>query len=283
MKLYVMYVNFVIKQFDISNKALQDEAPRIHEQGRLMSRLIRELLQMFVKPAALKNKTVDEVDFKIQKCNIMEDKDVFVGAEVRQFLEANQFSSKNKKKFFKSVKRFLTTACTYLLKNLPLKEPFIKHAAVANISYRDDATFRSLEFFIDRYPIILSDGLTKDVLDSEMRSYKQCDLPTFSKETPMDVRWKELLKLKDECGNILLPHLPKVMVRILSIPHSNASCERIFSVVRKNRTDFRANMETETLQSLLILKQTGGECFNRKFTPEVITACKKATQEHLNS
>ena len=130
--------------------------------------------------------------------------------------------------------------------------------------------------------IICGDGLTKDVLDSEMRSYKQCDLPTFSKETPMDVRWKELLKLKDECGDILLPHLPKVMVRILSIPHRNASCERIFSVVRKHRTDFRATM-TETLQSLLILKQTGGECFNRKFTPEVITACKKATQEHLNS
>ena len=41
----------------------------------------------------------------------------------------------------------------------------------------------------------------------EMRSYKHCDLPTFSKEIPIDARWKQLLKLEDECGNILLPNL----------------------------------------------------------------------------
>ena len=70
-------------------------------------------------------------------------------------------------------------------------------------------------------------------------------------------------------------------------------CNGDFSIAHQGKGDVARHigskkhagnaMETETLQSLLILKQTGGECFNRKFTPEVITACKKATQEHLNS
>ena len=281
-KLYVLYLKFVINLFDISNQTLQYEPPQVHRQGRLMARLIRELLEMFVKPCALKYKTVQDVDFS-QTVNIVDDKDLMVGQQVRAFLEKEKFSSEKKKQFFSSVKKFLKTACTYLLKNLPLDEPFIKHAAVADIDRRDDAQFSSLLHFIEHFPIILPDGVTTDMLDAEFRKYKYADLPTFPKKTPMDFQWKSLLKLTDDCNAVLLPNLPKVMVRLLSIPHSNASCERIFSIVRKNRTDFRASMSTEVLQSILILKQAGGVCYDQKPTPAVIKACKAATQAHLQS
>ena len=119
--------------------------------------------------------------------------------------------------------------------------------------------------------------------DAEFRKYNYADLPTFPPKTPMDFQWKSLLKMTDDCNAVLLPNLPKVMVRVLLIPHSNASCERIFSIVRKNRTDFRASMSTEVLQSILILKQAGGICYNQKPTQAVIKACKAATQAHLQS
>ena len=57
-----------------------------------MARLVRELLEMFVKPCALKYKSVQDVDFS-QKANIVDDRDLMVGQQVRSFLEKEKFSS----------------------------------------------------------------------------------------------------------------------------------------------------------------------------------------------
>ena len=43
------------------------------------------------------------------------------------------------------------------------------------------------------------------------------------------------------------------MCGILAIPHSNAGCERIFSCVRKNKTDQRSSL-ADILDALMVLK-----------------------------
>jgi hypothetical protein len=48
------------------------------------------------------------------------------------------------------------------------------------------------------------------------------------------------------------------MCGILCIPHSKAHCERVFSVVRKNRTDQMASLGEKTVESLLVLKLRPG-------------------------
>lgn len=50
-----------------------------------------------------------------------------------------------------------------------------------------------------------------------------------------------------------LKELSHVMLGIQSIPHSSSHCERVFSCVRKNRTDQRACLSDDTL-ALLLLK-----------------------------
>ena len=50
------------------------------------------------------------------------------------------------------------------------------------------------------------------------------------------------------------PKLANLMLGILVIPHSNADSERIFSQVRKNRTETRPNLSVSTLSSLMVLK-----------------------------
>ena len=73
---------------------------------------------------------------------------------------------------------------------------------------------------------------TRDFTEANSQS-KELDLPI-----------KVLL-----CCTWLLHH--KVMLAILCIFHSNADCERIFSLVTNNKTEFRPNMKTETLNSLI--------------------------------
>ena len=49
---------------------------------------------------------------------------------------------------------------------------------------------------------------------------------------------------------------------LLAIPASNADSERVFSLVRRVKTDFRASLSTETLSSLISchLNNTSDKC-----------------------
>ena len=78
-----------------------------------------------------------------------------------------------------------------------------------------------------------------------------------------------------------LPNLSKVALSLLTIPHSNAAEERVFSLVRKNKTDFRANLDLETsLSSIITIKMNRPAslqaCHQFKPTKELLKKCKAA-------
>ncbi|KAL3879844.1 hypothetical protein ACJMK2_032123 [Sinanodonta woodiana] len=97
----------------------------------------------------------------------------------------------------------------------------------------------------------------------------------------IDQTWMKISEIRDSIGQAKFGLLAKVMSHILAIPHSNASCERIFSFVRKNRTDFRSSMKTETLESLLVVKQEGIVCYKRQFDKVMLKRCKGTTAMSL--
>ena len=85
-------------------------------------------------------------------------------------------SSKDIHNFYRSVIQFFSTACDYILKNFPLNESLLKHAAVADISKREKASFTSVEFFVKKLPIILKlEEL--DYLEIEFVRYQSIILP----------------------------------------------------------------------------------------------------------
>ena len=54
----------------------------------------------------------------------------------------------------------------------------------------------------------------------------------------MDVLWHYFSTLKSGDGRQRFKRLSKIAVMVLTIPHSNADEERVFSMVRKNKTPF---------------------------------------------
>ena len=62
----------------------------------------------------------------------------------------------------------------------------------------------------------------------------------------MDIIWSEIKKSLPKWANIAL--------FLLTIPHSNAGEERIFSIIGKNKTKFRSNLDNKTLNSIMLIK-----------------------------
>ena len=71
-------------------------------------------------------------------------------------------------------------------------------------------------------------------------------------------------------------------VAVLTLPHSNAEEERVFSLITKNKTKFRPNLKLNgTLSSILTIKLANTEpCHKYEPTKEVLETAKKATVEY---
>ena len=52
-------------------------------------------------------------------------------------------------------------------------------------------------------------------------------------------------------GSLKYCHLATLALNLLTIPASNADSERVFSLVRRIKTEFRSSLATETVSSLI--------------------------------
>ena len=70
-------------------------------------------------------------------------------------------------------------------------------------------------------------------------------------------------------------------MQLLSVPASNADCERVFSIVRRIKTEFRCSLHPETISSLIgvHLNSTYQCCEQSKFEASLLSKAKTSTKE----
>ena len=279
-KLYCLFLHSNIKLFDDFNLYLQKDEPDVYEMQTKCVQLLTDMLVRFVKVSVFKESTcVFNIDYN-KPDNQKSDGELMVGSDTRKFLVENELSSDDCKEFYTSVRAYFTEACSYIIKKFPLKDNFLSNAEVTDISKRSSLSFKTLDYFLDRFPGFLTlTGESKDVLEQEFLRYQVDKLPenVFGKER-MDEKWLVLQST--------YPALAKVMLSILSVSHSNADSERVFSTVRRVQTEFRSSMESPLLESLVTVKNhmlvRKDVCYTMKFSDDFLARAKKATYCSLN-
>lgn len=285
-KLYCLFLQNTIPVFTRINTVLQSEEPLIHMLHSELLSLLTELFIRFMKPEGIRSACsildVRYWDRKLQKDN----SDLVIGVKTRTYIGENDVALRNENlvTFYTSVRRYFESACKYILTKFPLQNETVIHAVVADIRKRDKVSYESVQYFCTKHSFLLDEQDGSD-LEVEFARYQCEDLPNeIISCDRMDVAWHMIKNLKNADG-YKFKVLPKVMLAILSIPHSNASCERIFSIVRKNKTDFRPTMGTKLLESLVIQKvhmmTSGKACFEQKFSSDMLIKAKKATLNML--
>lgn len=81
--------------------------------------------------------------------------------------------------------------------------------------------------------------------------------------------------ITNESGEFLFRDLANFALCVLSLPHSNAECERVFSSINLIKTKTRNRLITDTINALLLAKQLvkfQGNCTNFKPTTDM---CRK--------
>lgn len=99
----------------------------------------------------------------------------------------------------------------------------------------------------------------------------------------MDIIWGYLSTIKViGSSELKFGRLCKIAKLVLVIPHSNASEERVFSMVRKNKTPFRPSLGLDGTLSSIITVKLGIEepCIKYEPSSALLKSAKKATWEY---
>nr|XP_042912499.1 zinc finger BED domain-containing protein 5-like [Parasteatoda tepidariorum] len=280
-QLYLFFLQSVIPLFESCNTMMQQQAPLIHRFQRELMNLFSNILSRFIKPACIANaSSVFEVNFNKSK-NQKDDSELVIGGKTRQYIKDSDLSSEEMRQFYSSIRKFYTEALSYILKKFPLTTEVYKHCEVADITIRHEAKFASLDYFLSlffvseekRSQIEQEFALYQmDKLNEEILSAERCD-----------TAWTLISGLVDMNGARKYEALPSIMLTILILPHSNAACERVFSIVKKNLTDSRSSLALPTLEALLIEKCKSSEtcCYDAVLTEQDLIKAKKATYVSL--
>ncbi|MGH0153884.1 UNVERIFIED_CONTAM: hypothetical protein FKN15_025761 [Acipenser sinensis] len=219
----------------------------------------------FVKPSAMIYKAVTEVQYN-RVYNQKDNKELIIGDSTQCFLDSahqNGLQPDDVEEFFKNVKKFFTAACDYMLKKMPLNEPVLQHIEVADVSQRLNSNTSSL--IMERFPSIMPPGDSSESILLEFCVYQYMDVEYHMKDR-LDETWKSLSTAVDEEGKPLLKNLPLFMLNLMTIPHSSAHCQRVFSCVRKTKTKQRASMDGSTLQALPVVKSNSSQTASRDYS-----------------
>ncbi|XP_071507007.1 uncharacterized protein [Diadema antillarum] len=294
-KLYCFFLRYANKLFEKGNLLLQRDEPCIHLLHRELNGLLKDIFVRFLKPSSVSSVALVNVPFS-DRNHQKNDEDLMIGNDAKLYIREQRrlkkstftLSESDIQGFFSAVRSYYVKACNYIFKTWPLDDELAKHAQVLDVKLHQEVGFDCVEFFIKKFPCLFSDGDSDivDSLESEFAHYQaDASIPTIATEiVRVDEQWHRISQLTDPCtGAKKYPNLSKVMKGILVIPHSNASCERAFSLVRKNHTEFRPNLSVKTLEALLIEKLAHSTpCYQREYSKDIIRRAKKATQLSLS-
>ena len=208
-------------------------------------------------------------------------------------------------RFFDSVREFCKAAYEYYTKWLPLDNDLLKSYRFIDFSRRSEFSFDDVQSVVSTFPQLnqdISNTVYKlDELEEEFLTYQEMS----GNEIPQHV-W-ELAKVNENVDerkvyyrmDIIwaslgtnLPTIENLVLQVLTIPHSNAAEERVFSMINKNKTQFRSTLDLgKPLNSIVLIKMNSPEglvpCHKMKFSEELLQKCKSAcmhyNKEHSSS
>ena len=289
----LLFNTAAITIFNSFNCLLQRGEPTIHILKASMEHLGRKIAQRIIKPAVLQGiSSITELDLGDESIFI-DARSMFLGGTTKFTLNRlrnnGSISENDYMKLHRGAFHYFKDALNYILEKFPISNEVICNSSWIDVEKRLQARWENVEFFLEKFASVsFMDTIKHDKLFEEF-----VDFQSLSDDDIGQTAWTEakVIDGEDEEGNTLLhyrvdvlwyhitqmkvpetslrrfKYLPLLAEIVLVIPHSNAGQERLFSVVRKNKTDSRSPLKLDgSLSSILAMK-----CHN----PEAVTPCYK--------
>ena len=156
----------------------------------------------------------------------------------------------------RSVRKFYESVAAKMVAKFPFDDPVVSGLSLLSPHQRGDLPPTAITDLARRFPNLVPE---KDFeqLEEEFQDYQTTPASDFPKveDVRTDKFWGVVLQMQHRITQQpRFPLMKKLVSGMLTIPSSNADCERVFSVVKKIQTDMKSNLDNSTLNALLTAK-----------------------------
>lgn len=206
-----------------------------------------------MKPSVLESTPLSAVRFR-DPVNFLPLKDVYLGGRVTISLQACQNLDKQALDSFRlRCLDFYIEGASQILQRFNLKDPVLTNLKALDPQNVIMKTIPSIAPVVANFPNLVAETSINEI-DSEWRLLRNTELNVEMAGSAYTF-WQNVANLKKGDNTPMFPLLANFMKRLLCLPHSSASVERVFSQVNLMKTKVRNSLNTETLNGMLHAKK----------------------------
>ena len=249
--IYLYFYQAVLPCFTNFNKLFQHKEPLIYKLHEAQQHFMSKLASRFIKSLSIQDQKLSnsslatlDIDIKNQKDNINLGIGIITCNILKRLFNNGDIVQNDADCFFNGVHDFFVKAFNYCIKLLLLDDSFIKNLVFIDFEKRNNINFESIQV-IQSFNII-NNKLIKDPSLLNTVEEEFIDYQTLTKDDIPSSIW-EVAKLSDNSNRIDVtwgylksrsPHIGEVAESVSVMSHSNASEERVFSIIQKIRLNF---------------------------------------------
>jgi Domain of unknown function (DUF4371) len=258
----MLFLCYVLKKVNTMNLEFQSQQCRLHTVFGTISDEYRSLLAMFIRPEIIAEKALADIDpFDTSAHKAMSD--IEVGGRCESLLAQQPLGAKEAI-FKKDALTFLTVLCSQIVKRFPLSNKSVLcllrlldpvQALGTQQSASTNYVRPSIIPLAAHFPNLVPEDML-DTLQNQWRSLyfakeafghiAHYDLPNF---------WIAVGAVTDGNDQRKFGILSDFMCNLLSLPHSSACVERIFSQVNVIKTKQANKLKCRTVADRILAKQ----------------------------
>lgn len=278
MKAYLEFLKLPLKLFSEFNILFQKKNVAVHIILPQSTRLLNHLSMFFIKRDCIQNMSLHGIDIDNED-NLIPLEQIFIGEEALITINGIRNTVHNNKiaDFYTNVRNFYKITYKELISRLPFNEKFLMSLNFLNpeiaLGERDNSSDQIIYNIIERFPSKFDKlqvaqewrKLPDDFSEEEIQLLKVMNIEDF---------WHKVSSIKGPDDKYMFENIAKVAQLCLSLPHSNADVERLFSKVTNIKTYHRNKLRTETVAALtriqLDLQNKKQDCRSYQIPSEMV-------------
>lgn len=231
------------------NTMFQTTAPMLHHLREAVSKLLKEILSDFILIDVVR--TQDPFTISVHRMDIRLPLDrVYMGMLATCTLQECGDDLDSVLKVKKACVEFLVELVTQIRSRFIMNDPIFRVVEFLIPNNAINCSPPSLHELFLTLPY-LGDVANKAHADLEWRRQSLEESAELTPDEPSHIFWQKRLNAKTTNGSFKYPNLRKVVACVMSLPFSNASVERLFSLLKLIKTSMRNALKRETLVGLM--------------------------------
>ncbi|XP_072156624.1 uncharacterized protein [Bemisia tabaci] len=268
-KLYLMFLKSTLPLLTDLNLEFQSERPKVHKIYSSVTTLYELILSFYMKPEHLAKNDVETYKYKDPQY-FKPLKDIFVGGEANAALsnQNKNLPSDLLQGFRTKCLNFYVKLCSEIQRVFPFNSNEMKVSK--SFSFLKPQNIQGINSISSAASFTFTNHLNIDFTKIDLEFLKLKRLEVFNEEKfhemPLLAFWQKVALLKKGDNSEAFPLINKLVRYILTLPHSSAAVERIFSAVNLNVTKLRNQLDTDTtdaiIQAKAYIKINQAACYN---------------------